>query len=80
MNIVATSGNWVLVEADKDFIFYDFQNRKTLRQKKKQNPHLAVAAVAKWGYLRLEKPVKIDSLTSVTSSFVKKLRKQIMKI
>ena len=75
MKIIAFSGNWVLVDTKTEFIFYNYQDRITLKHKKKDNPDLDVASVAKWGYYRLEKPVEISSFNEVNRKLVNKAKK-----
>jgi len=80
MKIIAVAGNWVMIETENSFIFYQVIRSESKKFKKRDNPELGTAAVAKWGYYRLERPIEIDSVDEINEEVLKKARKLIMKI
>jgi len=75
MKIIAISGDCVLVETETEFIFYDSGEKTTVKHKKKDNPELGIAAMAKWRYLELKKPRNIKSLDEINEDLMKELDK-----
>lgn len=79
MKIIATVGNWVMVESKNSFIFHQVLRHESKKFKKKDNPQLGIAAVAKWGYYRLRKPIEINTIDEIDEKTLKEARKLIMK-
>ena len=68
-----------MVESKNSFIFHQVLRHESKKFKKKDNPQLGNAAVAKWGYYRLERPIEIDSMDEIDGEILKKAKKFIMK-
>ena len=75
MKIIATIGNWTLIESKDNFIFYDYVNRSKVKRPKKENPMLARSSIAKYGYLELKDYKEIKSLKEIDESLMNEINK-----
>ncbi len=71
MRVLAFAGDWLLIECEEVWLFYDTQTGERIEVDRKIHPNQAISAMTGWGYHELREPMQIESLEEIDMERVK---------
>ncbi len=78
MKIVGVKGDWVLVELNAKFVFYNYVDKDKTEYDKNEHAHMGMAAISKWGYLEVKPSVGVELFSAIGSKLMRKVRKNVV--